>query len=476
MSVSKNKFIVNVIWRFFERTGAQLVSFIVTLVIARLVTPEVFGVVALISVFIGVLQVFIDSGLGNALVQKKDVDNIDFSTVFYVNIFFCLIVYVVLFLTAPLISNFFANDDLTIYIRILGLLLIISGIKNVQQAYVSRNFLFKKFFFSTIIGTTMAAVIGVYLAKKNYGVWALIVQQLINAFVDTLIVWCTVKWRPSLTFSFSRLQKLYSFAWKMLATSLINTIYNKLRELLIGRYYSSSDLAYYNRGNILPLLIIQNLDASLSSVLLPTLSNIQDNKEKMKQIVKRTIKINTYILYPCLIGMVSVSNTLIYVLFSNVWMPSVPYLILFCYGYMFYPFYSANLNLIAAIGRSDLYLKIEIVKKSIGLILLFLTFRYGVYAIAVSFLFERFFEMFIDVIPSGRMINYSLLEQIRDIVPNFFISMIMGIIVFFIGKLEINMLILLMIQLVSGGLIYVSLSYIFNNESFHYLVKAIKRK
>lgn len=475
MEVSRTSFLINVLWRFFERIGAQLVSFIVTIVIARLISPESFGTVALISVFTSILQVFVDSGLGNALIQKKDADDLDFSTVFYTNVVFCLIIYIFMFFISPLISSFYGDYNLTLYIRVVSITLIISGVKNVQQAYVSKHLLFRKFFFSTIIGTIVAAFVGIIMALKGLGVWALITQQLVNAFLDTVIVWITVKWRPKLCFSFSRLRELYSFGWKMLVTSLINTTFCKFRELVIGKFYSGTELAFYNRGNTLSLLVVQNVDASLSSVLMPTISNIQNNKERIQQIVKRTIKISTYIMSPFLLGLAAVSNNFVLIFLTESWLPCVPYLIIFCVGNLFYPLYTANLNSIAAMGRSDLYLKIEIVKKALGLVILLGACKFGVRAIAFSFLIERFLEVFVDVIPSGMLIKYGVYEQIKDVLPNYLISSFMFVVVHFVGKMGILPGLLLIIQIIVGMVIYVLLSIIFQNDSFMYIINLIKK-
>lgn len=475
MEVSRTSFLINVLWRFFERIGAQLVSFIVTIVIARLISPESFGTVALISVFTSILQVFVDSGLGNALIQKKDADDLDFSTVFYTNVVFCLIIYIFMFFISPLISSFYGDYNLTLYIRVVSITLIISGVKNVQQAYVSKHLLFRKFFFSTIIGTIVAAFVGIIMALKGLGVWALITQQLVNAFLDTVIVWITVKWRPKLCFSFSRLRELYSFGWKMLVTSLISTTFCKFRELVIGKFYSGTELAFYNRGNTLSLLVVQNVDASLSSVLMPTISNIQNNKERIQQIVKRTIKISTYIMSPLLLGLAAVSNNFVLIFLTESWLPCVPYLIIFCVGNLFYPLYTANLNSIAAMGRSDLYLKIEIVKKALGLVILLGACKFGVRAIAFSFLIERFLEVFVDVIPSGMLIKYGVYEQIKDVLPNYLISSFMFVVVHFVGKMGILPGLLLIIQIIVGMVIYVLLSIIFQNDSFMYIINLIKK-
>ena len=261
--ISNDKIITNMIWRFAERCGAQGVAFIVSLVLARILEPRMYGIIALVTVFTSILSVFIDSGFGNALIQKKDADDIDFSSVFFFNITICSILYMIMFISAPYIALFYKDNQLTPVIRVLSLTLIISGVKNIQQAYVSKTMQFKRFFFSTLGGTLGAAVLGIVLAYKGYGVWALVAQHLFNSTIDTIILWITVKWRPKVVFSWHRLKALLSYGWKFLASSLINTIYQKIRSLIVGRHYSSADLAFLNKGDQFPSLLINNINSSI---------------------------------------------------------------------------------------------------------------------------------------------------------------------------------------------------------------------
>ena len=291
------------IWRFAERCGAQLVSFIVSIVLARLLVPEDYGTIALVTVFTVILQVFVDSGLGTALIQKKDADDLDFSSVFYFNFVVCLVLYAGMFMAAPYIAKFYDDISLTPVIRVLSLTIVISGVKGIQQAYVSRNMLFKKFFFSTIGGTIFSAFLGIGMAYVGFGVWALVAQQLSNTMIDTLILWITVKWRPKKMFSWQRLKELLAFGWKLLVSALLDTGYNNLRNLIIGKMYSPTDLAFYNQGDKFPKIIITNINTSIDSVLLPTMSNSQDDRERIKQMTRRAIKTSTYVMAPLMMGL-----------------------------------------------------------------------------------------------------------------------------------------------------------------------------
>ena len=323
MNSNKETVTSNFLWRFFERCGAQGVTFIVSIVLARILDPEVYGTVALVTIFTAIMQVFVDSGMGNALIQKKDADDLDFSSVFYFNLVMCSGLYLIMFIAAPFISGFYDIPELTPVIRVLSLVLIISGVKNVQQAYVSRNMLFKRFFFATLGGTLGAAAVGITMAYLGFGVWALVCQMLFNSAVDTIILWITVKWRPKRMFSLQRLKGLFSYGWKLLASSLLDTIYKDLRQLLIGKFYSKSDLAQYNRGKDFPKFIVSNINTSIDSVLLPTMSKVQDDKTAVRNMTRRAIKTSTYLMMPFMVGIAVCAEPLVSFLLTDKWLPCV---------------------------------------------------------------------------------------------------------------------------------------------------------
>ena len=474
--ITRQNVFSNVLWRFAERCGAYLVGFSVSIILARILGPEAYGTIALITVFTTILQVFVDSGLGNALIQKKNADNIDFSTVFYTNIVFCLLLYIILFLLAPLIANFYDNQELIPLIRVLGLTIVISGVKNVQQSYVSKNLLFKKFFFATLVGTIGAGIVGIYMATKGFGVWALVAQQLFNLTVDTIILWITVKWRPIKAFSFDRLKGLFSYGWKILASSVLDTVYNNIRQLIIGKKYSSSDLAFFNKGKQFPDLIISNVNSSIDSVLLPTMSSKQDDKDRVRDMTRRAIKISVFIMAPLMMGLAFTSGNVIRILLTDKWLPCVPYLCIFCTTSMFYPIHTANLNAIKAMGRSDLFLKLEIIKKIIGIILLIITMNISVMAMAYSLLLISVLSQIINSWPNRKLLNYSYLQQLKDILPSIIISCIMGGIVYLVNFLELSAIITLIIQIILGAIIYIMLSKLFKIDSFNYLLDIVKKR
>ena len=471
----KSKNIVsNFIWRFAERCGAQLVSFVVSIVLARILAPEDYGMIALVTVFTAILQVFVDSGLGTALIQKKDADDLDFSSVFYFNFSMCLVLYAVMFIVAPYIAIFYEDMTLTSVIRVLSLTIVISGVKGIQQAYVSRNMLFKRFFFSTIGGTIFSAFLGIGLAFSGCGVWALVAQQLSNTMIDTLILWITVKWKPKKEFSWKRLRTLFSYGWKLLVSSLLDTVYNNLRNLIIGKMYSSADLAYYNQGDKFPKIIVTNINTSIDSVLLPTMSNEQDDRNRIKSMTRRAIKTSIYVMAPLMMGLAFCAESIVELVLTDKWLPCVPFLRLFCITYMFWPVHTANLNAIKAMGRSDWFLKVEIVKKIVGLFFLLSSMWFGVMAIAYSLLLSSILSQIINAWPNRQLLGYGYLEQVRDFAPGILLAIGMGICVYFIGFLPLPTIVTLLIQIIIGAVIYIGASALLKLEEFEYILGMVK--
>lgn len=464
----------NLIWRLAERCGAHLVSFVVSIVLARVLTPEIYGTVALITVFTTILQVFVDSGLGNALIQKKNADDLDFSTVFYANIAFCGILYIVLFLSAPLIAGFYDDVSLTPLIRVLGITIVVSGVKNIQQAYVSRNMMFKKFFFSTLGGTIVAAFAGIAMAMAGYGAWALVAQQVINVTIDTVILWITVRWRPQRAFSIERLKGLFSYGWKLLVSSLLDIGYNNIRQLIIGKMYSSADLAYYNRGRQFPNFIVANINSAIDSVLFPVMASVQDDRQNVKQMTRKSIKVSVYIMAPLMMGLAFTADSVVKLVLTDKWLECVPYLRIFCITFMFWPIHTANLNAIKAMGRSDLFLKLEIMKKCVGIVLLLSTMWFGTMAMAYSLLVSSVCSQIINSWPNRKLLNYGYIEQLKDILPALFLSVGMGMLVWSVSLTELPILPVFIIQVVLGIVTYLIGSMIFRIDSFIYMKDILK--
>lgn len=465
----------NLIWRFLERCGSQGVAFLVSVLLARNLLPEVYGTVALVTVFTSILLVFVDSGFGVALIQKKDADTLDFSTVFFFNIAFSVLLYVIMFFVAPLIAGFYEKPELVAIIRVLSITVLVAGVRNVQQAYVSKTMQFKKFFYSTLGGTIGSGILGVVMAYTGCGVWALVAHTLANTAISVIILWFTVRWRPTFAFSFRRLRGLFSFGWKMLVSSLIDTLYNDLRTLIIGKIYTSADLAYYNKGKQFPHLIVTNVNASIDSVLLPTMAAKQDDKCAVRSMTRRAVRTSTYIMMPMMMGLAVCAEPIIRLLLTENWIGCVLFLRVFCFTFAFYPIHTANLNAIKAMGRSDLFLKLEITKKIVGLAALLATAWISVEAMAYSLLVTTITSQIINAWPNKKLLDYSYLEQIKDMAPQIVLSCVMGAVVYSVSFIDLSDWLTLPIQVAVGITVYVAASALLRLESFNYVLNTVKR-
>ena len=334
-----------------ERGGTQGIQFIVQIVLARLLLPEDFGLIAIVTIFILLANVFVQSGFNTALIQKKDADDEDFSSVFYLSLFVAGLLYVVLFLTSPFISVFYRSPQLILILRVLSVTLFFGAFNSIQNAYVARNMMFKKLFFSSLGAIIISGTVGIATAYLGWGVWALVAQQLTNQLAVTLILWFTVKWRPKLLFSIEKVKVLFSFGWKLLASSLINTLYMEIRSLIIGKIYIPAMLGFYDRGQQIPKVIVSNIDGAIQSVMLPALASQQDDKKRVKAMMRRAIMTSSFIMFPMMVGLAVVAEPVVKIILTDKWLPAVPFLQIFCASYSLWPIHTANLQAINALGR-----------------------------------------------------------------------------------------------------------------------------
>ena len=472
--MNRNKVISNLFWRFAERFGAQLVTFAVTIVLARLLDPSLHGTIVEVTAITTILMVFVDAGMGNALIQKKDPDDLDFSSVFYFNLVFCLFLYLLLFLAAPWIAVLYREPTLTPIVRVLGLTVVVAGVKNVQQAYVSKTLQFKRFFFATLGGTLFSAALGITLAYLHYGVWALVAQQLSNVTVNTVILWFTVGWRPKRMFSFERLKGLLAYGWKLLAAQLLNTIYLKLYPLIIGARFQADDTAFFDRGQNWPNLLVENVNASIDSVLLPVLAASQDHRTQVREITRRAIKTSTFVMMPLMAGLAVCAEPLVRWLMTDKWLPCVPYMQVFCVIYALYPLHTANLNAIKAMGRSDVFLKLEIVKKAVDTVMLLITIRFGVFAMALGQLVSGLAALFINAWPNRRLLDYRFSRQLRDVAPAVLLSLVMAACVWPVTLLGLRDPVTLLLQVPLGAALYAGGAWLLKLESFTFVLSYIR--
>lgn len=475
MNSDKKSVLSGVFWKFAERVGAQAVSLVVSIVLARLLAPSEYGAISLVMVFINIANVFVTSGFGTALIQKKDADNIDFSTVFYFSLIFTTLLYVVMFFSAGIIADFYDMPILKPVFRVLSLSIIIMGINSVQQAYVSRKMMFKKFFYATIIGTIISAVVGIVLAYLGFGVWALVAQSLTNNVIDTIVLQMTIQWRPIKAFSFSRLKALFSYGWKLLVQSVVLQIYSSLRSLIIGKLYTPADLAFYSKGNQFPNLISTNIDTAINTALFPAMSKEQESIERIKMMARKTTQVTSYVMNPILIGFAAVAEPFISLLLTDKWLPCVPYLRICCIALLFRAPQTAILQAIKAVGRSDSVLKVDFPIRIVALAVILVSIRFGIIYLALSEVLITVFGTVLYVIMSHKIINYGAREVCADFMINTSLAVVMGIITCMVGKiLPFSSIAVLPIQVVAGVIAYVFLSIITNNASFKYVLNTVK--
>lgn len=462
-------------WAFGERILAQGITFLVSIILARVLAPEDYGVISLILVFINLANVFVVNGFGESLVQSKEATDKDFSTVFWCTFCFSLILYFVIFLFAPSIGSFYGNDELKQLLRVLAIKIPLSSVNTIQQAYVSRGMQFRKNFFSTLGGALVSGVIGILMALCGFGVWALIAQYLVNSLVSTLVLFFTIDWHPSCYFSLKSAKRLMDFAWKSTGAAFINELYTQICSLIIGKKYSTTDLAFYNRGNQFPSLIITNINSAICKVFFPVMSSLQENVSALKEFAKLAIKISSFVIFPLMTGLIGISENLVIVLLTEKWLPCVVFLRIFCLFWMTQPLQVINWQIMKAVGRSDLCLKLEVIKKIVGFLLIGVTMFISVEALAYCTLTVGVVSMLINMVPIKRIVDYSFLNQLKDILPSLLLSLAMGIIVWAIPLFVTgNAIQLLFIQILVGVFFYFGAARIFHVKDYILLVGYIQ--
>lgn len=467
----QNGLISNLIWKFMEQIAAQIVTLIVSIVLARILDPSDYGTVAIVTIFITIANVFVSNGFGSALIQKIDADELDYSSVLYFNIAFSVALYLFLFALAPYIASFYGQgyEILTPVLRVLGLRLIPAAINSAQQAYVSKNMIFRKLFWSTLLGTVISGVIGIVMAYNGFGVWALVGQYLTSTIVTTVVLSFSLGKIYVLKFSFNRLKTLYSYGWKILCTGLLITGYQELRALIIGKLYTAQDLAYYDKGKQFPNLVVTNINVSIGAVLFPKLASQQNDLEVLKQTTRHSIRFSSYIMSPIMLGLAAVAEPFVRLILTDKWLPCVPLVQLFCIFYLFQPIHTANTQAINAVGRSDLSLKLELFRDAIQLVVLIAVMRISVNAIVISMAIMSTLFVFVNAYPNIRLLNYTIKEQLSDILPNICMSLLMFVCAYAMKNISSNDLITLILQIAVGAIVYIVFSVVSKNNEFNYI-------
>ena len=466
----------SMLYKLLENGGAQCCSFLVNILLARLLTPSDYGVLAMMTLLTAVSQVFVQSGLNTALIQKKDADEKDLSSAFYTSLAVAAALYALLFGVAPWVAAFFQTPELTDALRVLALLLPIGALTSVQQAVVARRMAFRSLMLASLGAVALSGVVGVSMAYAGLGYWALVGQQLVNQLALGLILLITVDWRPKRMFSLASVRALLAFGWKLFASSLLDTVYQYLRGLAVGKKYGAEALGYYNRGRQFPELLMNAINGAIQSVMLPALSREQDDRARMKAMMRRSVMVGSYLVFPLMTGLALVAEPLVSLLLTDRWLPCVPYLQVFCLDYAFYPIHTANLQAINAQGRSDVFLRLELIKKAYGMVILLVTvFCFdSVLAIAVGGAVSTLISSFVNAAPNKKLLGYSYLEQIHDLLPSLLASLAMGAAVWAVGFMPLVPFVKLLCQAACGVLVYYALSRLFRLESYDDLMRALR--
>lgn len=466
------------LWKLLERFGVSGTQFVLQIILARLLDPAHYGVLSIMIIFTTLANVFVQNGFNTALIQNKDVTEEDYSSVFWVSLGISGVIYAAIFFGAPLVGVFYEMPDIVVPLRVLALMLFPGALNSVQLAKVSREMDFKKVFYSNMGGILISGAAGIVIAMLGGGLWALVAQTMLNIFAACIVMFFTVRLRIRFVCNWNRVKVLFSYGWKLLASSLLDTLYQDLRSLVIGKKYDSDTLGFYNRGKQFPQFIINAVASTTQSVLLPAMSKQQDSRDGVKVLTRNSIMISSYIIFPIMAGLAGVADPLVELLLTEKWLPSVPYMQIYCFTLAFYPVHMCNLQAINAMGRSDIYLKLEIVKKSIGiasLVIAVFCFDSPI-AIAMTGVFTTATSCFINAFPNKKLIDYSYFEQMKDILPSFIAAILMLAAVLAVELLGFGALLTLVIQILVGVAVYVCISAVLRLEPFRILLGMLLKK
>lgn len=465
-------------WSFGERITAQLVTTVVGIVLARLLDPAHYGEITIVNVLITLCNVFVTSGMGSALVQKKEISERDYDTAFLISLLIAAVMYGLLFWAAPAIAAFYRMPVLKSVIRVMGLRLPLASINTIQQAKVQREMSFKRFFVATLFGTVLSGIVGILLAWRGFGVWALVAQYLTNTTVDTIVLFFVEKWIPRLRFSGKNAKAIFSFGWKVLATELVYTVEEDIRSLVVGKVFGSADLAFYDQGQKYPALLVNNLNAAINKVMLPAYSRSQEDLTQLKAMLRRSISLGVFLLAPLLVGFGAVSETFIRLILTDKWLPCMPFLQIFCVIYLTRPLESACHQALLAIGRGDVVLRIMVTINAVELaVVLAAAFVFhSVFLVALGALIATVVSLGGFLYFISRLLNYHLREQLADLMPSLFCSLVMGAAVLAVGQLGMGLLSTLALQILTGIGVYVLLAWLLRLEACAWLMEKLKRR
>ena len=465
----------SLILNLIDRIGVKGIGFVISVLLARLLEPKAFGLIAIITAITLISQNFVDSGLSTALVQNKSVDDNDYSTVFYMSFSIALLLYMLLFFSAPLISSYYGLKELTMPFRIMALTLPVYSYSSVQAAKMTREMQFDKMLVCNIIVTILTGVIGVTMALYALQLWALVFYYLSSSVLRCVSYSFAVKWRPKPVFSAARAKELFNYGYKILFSGLLCAVFDNIRTLIIGKTYSPAELGYYDRGNQIPTVVSTTLDSVFKSVMLPVYSDAQENREKVKSLLRRTVIQNSLINFPAMVGLAVVAEPLVRLLYTDKWLFCVPFLRVLSLANITISIQSPCLISIKAVGRSDIYLKLEIVRRIVLAAILLLSLCFGsLQAIAIGWLVSNVIDLVIIMVPVKRLIGYSWTDQFVDVLPYLIISAVMGGIIYCIGFLELSIPLILSMQVAVGIMVYFLTALVFKADGMTYLLGKLK--
>lgn len=473
--MEERKIYSSIFWVYGERVLIQIINLFISILLARILTPYEYGVVALVMIFINITDTLVTGGFGNSLIQKQESTETDFNSVVWLSMIISIILYILLYLLSPRIANFYGNDKLILIIRVLGIKIIFSAFNSVQQAYIQKKMLFKKYFFSTLIGTILSGIVSFAIINLNLGVWILVVQQLVNTIVSTFVLYCINDWRIRFEFSMCSIIELWDFSYKILISMIIYTIKDNLRQFFISKYFTTKDLAYYNQGNKYPTIVATNIIEALVKIIFPLLSMNQKNRKKMKEIMRITIRISSFILTPCMIGIFILSDILIEVLLTEKWLESVPFMRILCIVYMTRTITTVLQRGVLATGNSSINLYHELITSLLTILFIIISIikYHSIFLIAWSYVIVSIIGLLIYIYYTQKIFKYTILEIIFDYFPALILSIAMGVSIIIFGKCFNNNLLKLFFQINFAIIVYLGLAYIFKIESFFYLKNII---
>lgn len=463
------------IWKTMEQYGVLGIQFVLQLVLARILEPEVYGVVAIVLMFISFSNVFIQKGFNIALVQRKQVDDNDVSSVFWFSLIIASFFYSVIFIFAPHIAVFFNEQSLTGLLRVMSLSLFPGVYSSIQEAILRRNINFKVVFFAGIFSVGISGGIAIWLAYKGFGVWTLAVQQLLYSILVVLLQYYQCRWQPKLYFSIQRIRYFWSFGWKVLVTNLVDEVFVELRTLVIGKFYAKTNLSFYNRGRQFPNLFINSINGSLQSVLLPRFATIQDDKKSMGELLQKCVSTTYYIILPILVLLGCTAEQFVPLILTEKWMPCVPFLQLFCVYYACYPICTSCAQVILAKGRSEIVMKVEITRKILDITIIVISFSFGAYYIALGAVAVEVLSVPLYVLPALKQVDYSLKSQFVDLLPVIIFSFIIAVISICLARLNMPLLVILLLQYGSSITIYLCLCWIFKCRAQQYFMEYFRQ-